>query len=32
MANIGNAARRPADAADDDVTDLTGASAGQVMD
>jgi hypothetical protein len=32
MANIGKAARRPADAADDDVTDLTGASAGQAMD
>jgi hypothetical protein len=32
MANIGKAAQRPADAADDDVTDLTGASAGQAMD
>jgi hypothetical protein len=32
MANIGKAARRPADAADDDLTDLTGASAGQAMD
>jgi hypothetical protein len=32
MANIGKAARRPADAAADDVTDLTGASAGQAMD
>ena len=32
MANIGKAARRPADAADDNVTDLTGASAGQAMD
>jgi hypothetical protein len=32
MANIGKAARRPADAADDDVTDLTCVSAGQAMD